>query len=200
MDRLHYYVASVVRASSAALPEGKSIARGWSAVYLGEGVDAMELEWPEVEGLLKKLDDQKSAGGAGPCDQSDQIVGTDHMIRMEQFNQHERLTYRLRLTAALDYRDAQLIEIYVRKSNRFIGSIDIRYAYMFQPFELKLDIFSAIAVLREGVRLEVRGGKEPLWVFDELDEKRELVNRQLGMSDGKREDDDDQLDFFNRST
>jgi len=142
MEQVKYWTAQVVKASTAALPEGKSISRGWSAVYLGEGQDQMELKW---------------------------------QTNVEQLKQAAGQSSRLRITVALDYRDAQQVEVLLRQSNELIGAIDIRYAYVFQPFEILLTAEQTAAALDEGIRLELKGGKQPLWVFDALSEAEERV-------------------------
>lgn len=142
MSSIQYMPAQVVKASTTALPAGKSISRGWSAVYLGEGQDQMELKWTTNVEHLQQIAGQSS---------------------------------RLRITVALDYRDAQQVEVFLLQSNELIGAIDIRYAYVFQPFELHLTAEQTAAVRNEGVRLELRGGKQPLWVFDTLGEEMERV-------------------------
>lgn len=74
---------------------------------------------------------------------------------------------RLRITAALDYRDAQQVKVFLGQSNEEIGRIDIRFAYVFQPFELKLSAEYSAKVLLEGVRLELTEGTQPLWIFND---------------------------------
>lgn len=75
---------------------------------------------------------------------------------------------RLRLAVALDYRDAQLVEARLAESGTLLGCFDIRFAYVFQLFELPLTSEQAEAALREGVVLRRCGGELPLWIFDEL--------------------------------
>jgi unsaturated rhamnogalacturonyl hydrolase len=142
MRQVKYWPAQIVKASTAALPQGKSITRGWSAVHLGEDQDRMELIWPTDVEYSKQSAGQSS---------------------------------RLRITVALDFRDAQRIEVRLLQSNESIGAIDIRYAYVFQPFELLLTAEQTAAVLGEGVRLELQGGNQPLWVFDTLSHAEERV-------------------------
>ncbi|MDF2724853.1 MAG: hypothetical protein K0Q59_4528 [Paenibacillus sp.] len=79
-----------------------------------------------------------------------------------------RTSGRLRIAAALDYRDAQYVEAILAVSGISLGRLDIRFAYVFQPFELVLTAEQTEAVLREGVLLRVSGGQTPLWIFDDL--------------------------------
>jgi rhamnogalacturonyl hydrolase YesR len=133
-----YLAARLVKRSMARLPDGKRLPQGWSAVPVGDSGDGLQLDWPEVAG----------EGSVIP-----------RPILMES---------RLRVTVALDYREAQYVEVYLRGSGELVGSLDIRYAYTFQPFELVLTAPQTEAVLREGVRLCLGGGNQPLWIFDEL--------------------------------
>ncbi|WP_309120293.1 glycoside hydrolase family 88 protein [Paenibacillus sp.] len=80
---------------------------------------------------------------------------------------------RLRITVALDYRDARFVEARLPGSGALLGRFDIRYAYAFQPFELALNAEQAAAALREGVSLRLDGGEQPLWMFDELDGEKD---------------------------
>jgi unsaturated rhamnogalacturonyl hydrolase len=96
-------------------------------------------------------------------------------LQGDQLKQSAGQGSRLRITVALDYRDAQQVDVILLQSNERIGAIDIRYAYVFQPFELLLTEKQTAAVLAEGVRLELIGGKEPLWVFDAQDDVAEHV-------------------------
>ncbi|NOU94700.1 hypothetical protein GC093_15940 [Paenibacillus sp. LMG 31456] len=142
MGQVTYLPAQAVKTSTAVLPEGKHISRGWSAVYLGEGQDRMELKWRTNAGHLKQTAGQSS---------------------------------RLRITVALDYRDARRVEVTLLQSNELIGTVDIRYAYVFQPFEILLTAEQTAAALAGGLRLELKDGKQPLWIFDSLNEAEERV-------------------------
>ncbi|CAG7649401.1 hypothetical protein PAESOLCIP111_05859 [Paenibacillus solanacearum] len=82
-------------------------------------------------------------------------------------------TGRLRIAAALDFREARHVEVFLPESGSILGRMDIRYAYAFQLFELPLTREQMEAALREGVGLSVEGGEDsqggsPLWIFDEL--------------------------------
>lgn len=96
-------------------------------------------------------------------------------LQGDQLQQAAGQGSRLRITVALDYRDAQQVDVFLRQSNIRIGAIDIRYAYVFQPFELLLTGEQTAAALKEGVRLVLKGGKEPLWVFNAHDDVPERL-------------------------
>ncbi|MDF2657604.1 MAG: hypothetical protein K0Q94_395 [Paenibacillus sp.] len=95
---------------------------------------------------------------------------------------------RLRITAALDYRSACKVDVLLGVSGEKIGSLDIRYAYTFQPFELILDGERTAAAFREGVVLRIADGGQPLWIFDELqgDDTRRLFVPHLLVGGGAR--------------
>ncbi|MEK3911779.1 glycoside hydrolase family 88 protein [Paenibacillus sp. FSL H7-0331] len=95
---------------------------------------------------------------------------------------------RLRITVALDYRDAKLIEVFLPETGSVLGHIDIRYAYVFQPFELALTAEQTEAVLRQGVGIRVDEGEWPLWIFDALegDISRKLYAPHLLIGDDQQ--------------
>ncbi|WP_204787528.1 glycoside hydrolase family 88 protein [Paenibacillus oryzisoli] len=113
-------------------------------------------------------------------------------LNEEQLKQAPGQVSRLRITVALDYRDAQQVDVFLRRSNEWIGVIDIRFAYAFQPFELLLSAEQTAAALNEGVRLELKGGEQQLWVFDTLfgEETRVLFTPHLliGEPDSREEE------------
>lgn len=76
---------------------------------------------------------------------------------------------RLRITAALVFREARSVEAFLPESGTVLGRFDVRYAYPYQPFELALSAGQTEAVLREGIGLRLEEGWEiPLWIFDGL--------------------------------
>jgi unsaturated rhamnogalacturonyl hydrolase len=96
---------------------------------------------------------------------------------------------RLRITVALGYNDAQFVEVSLTKSGTHLGSFDIRYAYVFQPFELMLTAELTEAVLSEGIQLRLQGeGDRQLWIFDELegDMARRLFVPHLLIGEGSK--------------
>ena len=42
---------------------------------------------------------------------------------------------------------------------------DIKYAYVFQPFEILFNREDVSAALKEGIGLRMKKGREPLWIF-----------------------------------
>ncbi|MDF2921239.1 MAG: hypothetical protein K0R57_153 [Paenibacillaceae bacterium] len=73
----------------------------------------------------------------------------------------------LRITVALDVREEKRVEVALAGSRRVIGCYDIRYAHLFQPFEILLSQEDAALALQEGVELRMTAGLEPLWLFYE---------------------------------
>jgi len=65
---------------------------------------------------------------------------------------------RLRVTVGLDIRDEKLIEAYLPKSGRIVGTFDIRYGCIFQPFEIPVTAADVAALRREGLALRLEKG------------------------------------------
>jgi rhamnogalacturonyl hydrolase YesR len=72
---------------------------------------------------------------------------------------------RLRIAVAVDVRENKLIEVITLRSGRLLGTLDIRFAHVFQLFELPLGLNEALSVVKEGVGLRMIEGKSPLWFF-----------------------------------
>ncbi|GAA3412481.1 glycoside hydrolase family 88 protein [Paenibacillus hodogayensis] len=75
---------------------------------------------------------------------------------------------RLRINVAVEMREVLFVEAYLLESGERLGTFDIRYAYVFQPFELPLLPQQAEAALRQGVGLRILETEATLWVFDGL--------------------------------
>jgi len=66
---------------------------------------------------------------------------------------------RLRVTVGLDVRDEKLIEAFLVQSGRVVGTFDIRYGCIFQPFEIPLAAADVAGLRREGLGLRrIKGG------------------------------------------
>jgi unsaturated rhamnogalacturonyl hydrolase len=157
---LRYYTAQIAKPLEAKLPEGKRLPQGWTAVQVGseDAESVLELKWQDADGLADSLfiGEQEAASA----------ITSD---------------YRLRISVALDYREAQYVEARLLSTGERVGRFDIRFAYVFQPFEITLSREQAAAALREGVSLVVDGGEQPLWIFDEQggDAQRQLLAPHL---------------------
>jgi rhamnogalacturonyl hydrolase YesR len=79
---------------------------------------------------------------------------------------------RLRVAVALDEREEKQLEAALAQSGRIIGTFDIRYAHIFQPFEIGLSPDDALAAGHEGVRLRLIEGQEPLWLLHDPDNQQ----------------------------
>lgn len=74
----------------------------------------------------------------------------------------------LRLAVGLDVRDEKLIEAVLPTTGRVLGTFDVRYACIFQVFEIPLTPADATDIRREGIALRLTKGTE-LRVFTEGD-------------------------------
>jgi unsaturated rhamnogalacturonyl hydrolase len=66
----------------------------------------------------------------------------------------------LRLTVGLDVRDEKLIEASLPASGRVLGTFDVRYACLFQVFEIPVAPADAADLQREGIALRLIKGAE----------------------------------------
>lgn len=94
---------------------------------------------------------------------------------------------RLRVSVAIDERDARRVTVKLNSADRTVGALDIRYAHIFQPFELQLSADDAAAAARHGVSLTLDGGSTPLWLLHDPDGNHRLSDalmpHLLGMVD-----------------
>jgi unsaturated rhamnogalacturonyl hydrolase len=72
---------------------------------------------------------------------------------------------RLRITVAIDVRENKRIEAVALQSAKILGSMDIRFAHVFQLFELPLSLNDALIAAKEGIGLRMTEGDSPLWFF-----------------------------------
>jgi rhamnogalacturonyl hydrolase YesR len=71
---------------------------------------------------------------------------------------------RLRLTVALDVRDAHAIEV-TAPNGQPIGTLEVRFAALFQVQEMPLTPVQARAILKQGAVLKMVSGNRPVWFF-----------------------------------
>jgi Predicted unsaturated glucuronyl hydrolase involved in regulation of bacterial surface properties, and related proteins len=72
---------------------------------------------------------------------------------------------RLRITVAVDVRENKRIEVIALRTRNVLGTLDIRFAHVFQIFELPLGLNEALIAVREGIGLRMIEGEAPLWFF-----------------------------------
>ncbi len=72
---------------------------------------------------------------------------------------------RLRLAAAIDFREEITIEASLGSSGKRLGSFDIRYAHPFQPFEIIIAPEFVDAINKQGIALWMSKGEKDSWFF-----------------------------------
>ncbi|NHN30651.1 glycoside hydrolase family 88 protein [Paenibacillus agricola] len=122
-------------------PEGKRVPFGWSAVPIlqASANESTHIHWVHPE----------KAAGAWYAQQSFSAF--------------------LRITVAVDVREEKIIDVVSAVSGAYLGSFDIKYAYVLQPFEIQLPKEAVEVALKEGVALRMVQGELPLWIFAKLD-------------------------------
>ncbi|MEO0334347.1 MAG: hypothetical protein AAF223_22185 [Bacteroidota bacterium] len=70
-----------------------------------------------------------------------------------------------RITAAIDFREEKIIRLYLPKSGQEIGSLDIKYAHPFQPFQTTIDSQWLPEINRQGIALQMAEGIQTPWFF-----------------------------------
>lgn len=99
---------------------------------------------------------------------------------------------RLRVCSVMDIREDILINVYSVASKLLIGSFDIRYPHILQPFELLIDPSHHSDVLRKGVMLRMVKGDVPAWFLshkgpETLDNKALRIHLLLSRGKGGRD-------------
>lgn len=97
---------------------------------------------------------------------------------------------RLRVCSVLDIREDVIINVYSVASKLLIGSFDIRYPHILQPFELLIDPSHHSDVLRKGVTLRMVKGNVPTWFLsqngsEDIDNKALRVHLLLSRGKGE---------------
>lgn len=68
-----------------------------------------------------------------------------------------------RLTAALDFREWKIVELFIAGTDRTIGRLDMRYAHPFQPFQVRIGKALIDDIARRGIALKLTKGNTPAW-------------------------------------
>lgn len=72
---------------------------------------------------------------------------------------------RFRVTVAIDVRDERLVDVVLLGSGHVVGQFDVRFAHVFQIFELVLTGEQARSAVADGLGLRLATGSDPLWIF-----------------------------------
>ena len=70
-----------------------------------------------------------------------------------------------RLTAAIDFRETKVVELYLPESGQVVGSLEMRYAHPFQPFQMLIEPPWVPDIRQQGLGLRMRQGTQPAWFF-----------------------------------
>jgi rhamnogalacturonyl hydrolase YesR len=122
---------------------------------------AQNIEYPIVPFPLEK---RVPLGiTAFPVPESDSIKPSTH----GQFPQvdFKAKSLSFRLTAAIDFREEKTIRLYLPESKQEIGTLDIRYAHPFQPFQTTIDPKWIPEIKRQGIALQMIDGTQTPWFF-----------------------------------
>lgn len=111
-------------------------------------------------------------------------------LKLQKYVHNPNEDARLRITIAVAMHEELRVEAYLLVSGQQLGVFDIRYAYLYQPFELPLSIMQVQAALEEGIGLRIMGadGDAALWIFDDLagDEARRFFTPHLMVAGKER--------------
>ena len=70
-----------------------------------------------------------------------------------------------RLTAAIDFRETKVVELYLPESGQVVGSLEMRYAHPFQPFQMLIEPPWVPDIRQQGLGLRMREGTTTAWFF-----------------------------------
>ncbi len=70
-----------------------------------------------------------------------------------------------RLTAAIDFRETKVVELYLPESGQAVGSLEMRYAHPFQPFQTQIAARWLPDIRQQGLGLRMREGTTTAWFF-----------------------------------
>jgi unsaturated rhamnogalacturonyl hydrolase len=120
-----------------------------------------------IEGPVASVDADKRIpfGWNAVCVQAEPFEATRLIWAASQACSLPVDTLHFRITVALDVRDEKQVEVRSLQSSILLGLIDIRYAPVFQIFEVELSGLQADLAWREGISLQLVKGSAPLWLF-----------------------------------
>lgn len=91
-----------------------------------------------------------------------------------------------RITAAIDFREEKSISLYLPQTGAEIGTIEMRYAHPFQPFEHMIEKRWLKAVHEEGLGLRMVRGTKDAWFFMSDANRNDNLGLQPQLLTGKK--------------
>lgn len=145
---------------------------------------------PAVQPSKKRIPRDWTAVPIGTGEQALELKWSD--TNTGQGDYHPEDSIRLRITVAIEIREEIRVEAYLLESGTVLGTFDVRYAYVYQPYEIILTAAQAKAALQEGVGLRIPDpgtAETALWIFDDLlgdSEKSSFTPHLIMVADGDR--------------
>ena len=110
--------------------------------------------------IISSPDSPLPAGKREPFGWKTGVVGAEPMLLAWPDLPTGAKPAALRLAVGLDVRDEKLIEAWLPKSGRVLGTFDVRYGCLFQVFEIPLMPDDSSAIREEGIVLRLSKGSE----------------------------------------
>ncbi len=70
-----------------------------------------------------------------------------------------------RVTAAIDFREEKAIRLYLPESGQDLGTLCMKYAHPFQPFQITIDARWLAEIRKQGIALQMTEGTQAAWFF-----------------------------------
>lgn len=94
------------------------------------------------------------------------VLPDGSLTKLQWSDQPVALESRLRVMVALDVREEVRVDVLLLENQQIIGTLDIRYAYVCQLFEIMLDAQQTAAALQGGLGLRTTQGTQALWFYN----------------------------------
>lgn len=101
--------------------------------------------------------------------------------RSESSNLPEGRGGTLRFVIGLDVRENRILEVRIADGGALLGTMDIRFAYVLQPFDIVVDAPQAAAILKKGIEVRMVEGESPTFFF--CDQRDPFFTISLILSD-----------------
>lgn len=70
-----------------------------------------------------------------------------------------------RITAAIDFREEKTVRLYLPESGQDLGTLCMKYAHPFQPFQTTIDARWLAEIRKQGIALQMTEGTQAAWFF-----------------------------------